>query len=474
MANHEKVVEYAKLCTEEKEGDKNIIIKGQTLYAYVEKSGRWRKWTPYIEASDKDGNPMMLSIEAAINKEDLYDKIYYYAIYGLEDGQLTKSKPSETKPKNARKVNATTNLTQAFLEVISAAESKVDEGYTPNKRKVTQNPEIPDLTDMDRNGTPMWRVAPMALYTIQKYPKKIKFPCMTQEKQDGHMFIVVYHPSINSPYVDVDPTVDPHIDGYTRGRETTLSQIPLLKEMTPMCKANPGLYFVGELYNPGTHLQFISSIVRDAESRVRISFNVFDAFRLNDKRGFAVRFKELETIMAKFEDGLDRCRLLPAFKCENQDAIEEYHKQFIDNGREGSVIRNMDSVYEYGLNGKEKRVSHALKYKNRQDMEFPVVGYTEGRGSNAGLVIWECAVPGDEVKSKKEDMRTFTVNQIGDQELRRKIFTALTENPKLFDGIRGQMFTVDFMALSADGLPREPIGKMFRDFNVYKHLGIKL
>ena len=109
------------------------------------------------------------------------------------------------------------------------------------------------------------------------------------------------------------------------------------------------------------------------------------------------------------------------------------------------MIRGKDSPYK-----QQGRSKELLKYKLFHDDEFVVIGHHEGTGAHAGTPIFECA-------SKVKKDKNFSVTMQGSIEGRKKMF----ENVKSY---YGKKLTVKYQEITADGVPRFPVGLAFRDY----------
>jgi ATP-dependent DNA ligase len=127
----------------------------------------------------------------------------------------------------------------------------------------------------------------------------------------------------------------------------------------------------------------------------------------------------------------------------NEDEMKQYFSEFIEQGYEGAMLRNIGMTYE------QRRSYDLLKYKEFDDAEFLVVGYEEGRGQLAGAVgSFICELPNGQTfkaKLKGKDVTNLLVQYF--------------KNPKLF---MGKQLTVQYQGLSKDGVPRFPVGKSLR------------
>jgi len=187
-----------------------------------------------------------------------------------------------------------------------------------------------------------------------------------------------------------------------------------------------GEWLDGEMYAANMTFEDITSAFRMNPSA--LTFYVFDYFDLGrPDLPFAERRKyvTVETVLVK-----------------KKGDIPTWHARFVDQGHEGIMIRDAVSTYEIG-----KRSNYLLKYKEFQTEEYEVVGVKEGTGREKGAGIWECRV-GNHVFSAKPE---------GTLEFRRRIFRDR-------EHYIGKMLTVRFQNLTAQGVPRFPVGVAIRDY----------
>ena len=130
------------------------------------------------------------------------------------------------------------------------------------------------------------------------------------------------------------------------------------------------------------------------------------------------------------------------FSVKKHVDMNGYHKMFMQQGYEGTMIRDRNSVYEIG-----KRSNYLLKYKDFQTEEYPIVDVKEGSGREKGAAIWIC----------KTGEQYFSVKPEGTLEQRREY---LNNKEKYI----GKELTVRFQNLTALGVPRFPVGVSFRDY----------
>jgi hypothetical protein len=123
--------------------------------------------------------------------------------------------------------------------------------------------------------------------------------------------------------------------------------------------------------------------------------------------------------------------------------IEARRDQFIHQGYEGLIARNLNSTYQM-----KTRSVHLLKFKTFYDSEFQIVDFCEGNGSDKGAIIYVC------LSSKN---KRFKVRPMGTVEERRALFT---------DGESslGKYLTVRYQTMNPKtGIPRITKGICVRE-----------
>jgi DNA ligase-1 len=134
---------------------------------------------------------------------------------------------------------------------------------------------------------------------------------------------------------------------------------------------------------------------------------------------------------------------LPTEVCQTKDELKGFHDRYVADGKEGLIIRNSAGLYQLAARSKDLQ-----KYKEFEDAEFTVVEFTDGVGSEKGLVIWVC---------ETEDKKKFSVRPRGTHEERTELFDDA-------ESYVGKKLTVRYQELTEDGIPRFPVGIAFRDY----------
>lgn len=187
-----------------------------------------------------------------------------------------------------------------------------------------------------------------------------------------------------------------------------------------------GEYLDGECYVHGMKFEDITSAFKTAPEK--LEYHIFDKFNVNNLN---VPFSE------RLKDTNIECRYV-----EDPEQISKIHEEFVNKGYEGIMIRTANGPYEMC------RSNHLLKYKTFQTDEFKVVGVHEGTGRDQKTPVWECETASGE---------TFSVKPEGSVEYKKELW--LNKHKHI-----GKMLTVRYQNATSRGVPRFPVGLVFRDY----------
>lgn len=452
------------------------VLTMPTLWS-IDSHKNYRYWNIYIGIENTKTNKKINVTKNHINKEELSKDCYgmYWTKSGVEDTDkpIISEKIFVLSGKNKGNKNYTTSFTQAILDARTDYNLKIKKGSQPDKSLlITDGISMELLIKQKQRGTHPWRVFAMALHDISKNDniKHITYPCKIQPKLDGTLFIIVYHPDIPNK-----------IDTYSRGRENTFGQDHIVNEMESALKHYPGLHVVGELWTKGYGLQDISGISRrqkESDESIKLNFNIFDCFYIDSPNMiFDEREAILSDLMYRIESSNNSkyVKLIETTDVMNYKSLDEKYNSYLDEGLEGAVIRNVDSLYHFGID-KEIRSYTTLKYKPRFDDEWPIVDFKEGKGKEKGAVIWICCENDSNVKKRLNEIipinerKTFSVTPNIEYSLRYKIYENLTKNSNLVKKIKGSLITISYSTLSKDFLPQQPKAIKFKDLELIAEL----
>ena len=204
----------------------------------------------------------------------------------------------------------------------------------------------------------------------------------------------------------------------------------------------PGQYVDGEAYDPNLSFEELTSTFKT--DPLKLKFYVFDFFDLraealaSDQMTFEQRWEYVKDSIYN-----PHYEYIETFSVKKHKDMEGYHKMFMQQGFEGTMIRDPFSVYEVG-----QRSNYLLKYKDFQTEEYEIVGAKTGHGRDADAVVWVC---------KTQDGQQFTVRPEGTIAQRE-------EHYKNYKEYIGKMLTVRFQNLTAQKVPRFPVGVVIRDY----------
>jgi DNA ligase 1 len=197
-----------------------------------------------------------------------------------------------------------------------------------------------------------------------------------------------------------------------------------------------GWFLDGELYCHGEKLQTIVSwIKKDQDKTKNLKFHGYDI--INDDP-YKARAYDLGILL----NGNVNSEFVPTFKVDGPDAAERIHtlhKQFVEDGYEGTIIRVGESGYETG-----KRSKSLIKLKSFLDAEFTVVGIAPSKDGWARL---ECILPNEE---------TFKVSAPGTMEEKHYIM----DN---YLNYIGRKVNVEFAYYTNAKKPFHPVATAFRN-----------
>ena len=197
-----------------------------------------------------------------------------------------------------------------------------------------------------------------------------------------------------------------------------------------------GQYVDGEAYDPNLNFEELTSTFKT--DPLKLKFYVFDFFDLkNLGMTFDERWDQLKGLSNPHYEYVEM------FGVKKHGDMIAYHKMFMQQGFEGTMIRDPNSVYEVG-----QRSNYLLKYKDFQTEEYEIVGAKTGHGRDADAVVWVC---------KTKDGQQFTARPEGTIAQRE-------EDYKNREKFMGKMLTVRFQNLTALGVPRFPVGVVVRDY----------
>jgi ATP-dependent DNA ligase len=362
--------------------------------------------------------------------------------YGYQECKKVQHRKQVPKGKAKRTV-----LEQAYLEAKSKWNEKHDrEGYRTSLGEEADG----DETATTASTAPMRPMlahtytAPTAA-TSKSKAYKMPFPCYLQRKLDG--IRCISRPTTDGTTIVMESRKGTDFVGFDHIRMAIRNLYDNLELALPK-----DLHFDGELYTDELPFETVSGLVRqkkenkktaneDRANMLRIQYHIYDVYIPSHAQlTFEQRLAFLERI-AQHIPLNSALKLVHTERAQSYQEVKAKHDQYVAEGFEGIMLRDPIGIYE-----SNKRSKFLQKYKEFMEEEFRIVGYHDGEGIDAGLVIWECELP---------DGRIFSVKPRGTHEYRRQLF----EDAEHYVG---EKLTVIFQEYSADGVPRFPVGKSVR------------
>ncbi len=195
----------------------------------------------------------------------------------------------------------------------------------------------------------------------------------------------------------------------------------------------------GELYCHGKSLQQIVSMVkRDQPGNKKIKLRVYDI--LGTGQPYKIRKRILGRILKQCGKSLKRVK---TYSCQDADRMWELFHKFREQGYEGAMWRDAQSLYEYNT-----RSWGLIKIKNFDEGEFEIVGANEATGRDIGTAVF--------ILKTKEGLE-FDCRPMGTREKRRDYL----QNIEL---LIGDMATVRHQGWTDDGKPFHARVAVIRDY----------
>jgi DNA ligase-1 len=357
-----------------------------TLYSKT-KSGKVKKWDICVK-DDKTESIVRITTGFVGGAETVFDS-------------------SVSSGKNIGRSNETTHYLQAIAEAKSKWNKKKDNGYT------------------EEVGGEVVYISPMLAVDYSTRSHDISFPCYVQPKLDG----------VRAVYSNKNL--------FSRKSKLFSNLDFLLEEL----KKFGNLKIDGELYSDTLPFNELSGLLRkkkltkdDAQKMSKnIKFVVYDLVSDSD---YSDRLQVLRKAFSA--NKFSHLELIKTEILKSPEDLETFHNKYTTRGYEGVMIRNFLGPYL-----EKSRSKNLQKFKKFMDSEFEIVGFTEGTGIEAGLVLWVCKVPG-------AGDATFTVRPTGTHSERAAQF----KDAKKYVG---KHLTVKYFELF-EGVPRFPIGISVRDY----------
>ncbi len=316
--------------------------------------------------------------------------------------------------KNIGKANETTPMQQAQKEFISRVNKKLLKGYTK---------EVPVEGTKSLNA--MGLDKPMLAEKFQDFEIK-QWPVAVQPKFDGNRCLA--------------RRVDGEIVLWSRGGKRI--SVPHIEKQLEGLLVDENVTLDGELYVHGMTLQAITSLVKKPrDESMALVYQVYDTI---SSQPFSERLKFITELLVDKHDA-EHIRLTPTVLAEDFSELDSKHREFVAQGFEGTMVRNLSVGYETG-----KRSQSLLKMKDFQDAEFEILDVVKGKPNHfktengtqleLQVAIYVCRAPNGQ---------TFNVTAEGTQGEKHEAWQQRIHTV-------GRMLKVKFFNWTPDGVPFIP------------------
>jgi ATP-dependent DNA ligase len=255
-------------------------------------------------------------------------------------------------------------------------------------------------------------------------------------------------------------------------------------ELEDLTSRWPELIFDGEVFREATPLSLISGSSRNLGlgkgkakmEKLVCDFMIYDVYvRYAPLLPYGDRHEMYMSIAAEMKDRYTYVKFvrgLPMKGVSDWPLVEPLYKKTIERGYEGLMLKDAEAAYEPSWGGYHSAA--ICKMKERLSAEFQCVGWAAGEGKLARCVAtWTVAivegsktgVEAVDVKLQEARGKTFAVSLSATELQKKAWYKAFTESAHAFQReIRGQMATVEFFELSANGIPTQGTWVSFRDY----------
>ena len=182
-------------------------------------------------------------------------------------------------------------------------------------------------------------------------------------------------------YLEQDTVV-----AYSRNNKQFMNVKHIEMALKPFFEQQPDVVLDGELYNHKLKNDFekIISLVRKQkpteedrrDAQHLVQFHVYDYFDGVMYNNYKTRMHQLGVSNIYNES----IKYVQAYKVNNYDESRIYHKDFLNQGYEGSILRDGSALYKHG------RSYGLMKFKDFSDAEATIVGYEIGQGKRTGTL----------------------------------------------------------------------------------------
>jgi len=370
---------------------------------------------------DSNNNVKIWMIEV-VNKDDYSEMIVRS---GRKGGSLVENVAKIMAGKNIGRSNETTHFTQAISQMESKIEAKLKKGYVYDLANAKSSSVLGSGISAPMLAQKYsWDGSQKGSKTLRQLGVENK-PIIVQPKLDGNRCLIKME--------------DGKLFMYTRkGTKMTVQLSHILEDLKD--DLSEGYTLDGELFSDSFSFNILNGIIKretitpeEKEQRKLIKFHLYDV--MLDKG-----YKERYHYICKFVS--PNVVIVPSYEIVASIAnINMYLEQFLAEGHEGLMIRQLNMSYE------NKRSWQLCKMKVFEDAEFELVDFQEDvRGGFVGSFVM-----------KDKNGKIFNAGASGQNVEKR---TAMWNNKSDYIG---KMATVEFFGKSEYDIPRFPKFKGVRN-----------
>lgn len=280
--------------------------------------------------------------------------------YGLVDGKQNVQRETIREGKNAGRKNATTPTQQAVLEAEASFRKQLE------RRHYGLDPEANESASKRA-------VAPMLAHKYADHARKVDWSnAYAQAKYDGHRML---------GFVDKSGV------RLVSRKGVAITTLPHIAEALARLAGDTPHVYDGEVYLHGATVTDIGGWIKRARPETELlQYHVYDL--AENALGLGPGFHDRWRSIAGKLDGLapgGPLRRVETRRVKSEQELFAFRDECLAGGYEGAMLRWGDAGYEAG-----ERSAHLLKLKSINDDEFEVVGFREGRGTNACMAIFRC------------------------------------------------------------------------------------
>ena len=163
--------------------------------------------------------------------------------------------------------------------------------------------------------------------------------------------------------------------------------------------------------------------IQKAVKEIPVKINLFDILYLDGKSLFSLPLKQRYELLKKsFKQISGKFQLADHIETKDLKEAENFYKKALEEGNEGLIIKNLDSVYQPG-----RRVGFWVKVKpTLENLDLAIVGGVWGTGKRTGWIgslilgcrdektgeFLECGMLGTGIKEKKENEVDVTFEEL--------------------------------------------------------------